>query len=111
MTALAPADRDEITAYLVVFATLLALTIATVILWRLQLPEAVAIGVAMAIAALKATLVAAFFMHLKSERRMVHAPLVLTAVLFLALILLVLWTEADHLAGTQFTGAFGRPVR
>lgn len=110
MTSLSRADRDEITAYLVVFATLLALTMATVILWRLHLPEAVAIGVAIAIAVLKATLVAAFFMHLKSERRMVYAPLTLTAVLFLALLVFVLWTEADHLAGTQVTGAFGRPV-
>ena len=39
---------------------------------------------------------------------MVFWPLGLTAVVFLALIAFALWTEADHLFGTRFTGAFGK---
>jgi hypothetical protein len=38
---------------------------------------------------------------------MVYWSLGLTAFLFVALIAFVLWTEADHLFGTRFTGAFG----
>src|SRR4051812_19259374 len=100
----------EVTGYLVVFATLLALTLATVIVSRLHLPTVFAIGVAVAIAVVKATLVIIVFMHVKTERAMVHGPLVLTAVLCLALLLFVLWAEGDHLFGTTFGGAFeGRP--
>jgi caa(3)-type oxidase subunit IV len=62
--------------------------------------------VALAIAAGKAALVAAFFMHLRGERAMIHWTLGLSAFLFLALIAFLLWTEADHLFGTRFTGAF-----
>jgi hypothetical protein len=36
----------------------------------------------------------------------VYWPLGLTAVFFVALIGFILWTEADHLTGTRFTGAF-----
>jgi caa(3)-type oxidase subunit IV len=96
----------EVTGYLVVFATLLALTMATVIVSRLHLPTMAAIGVAVAIAVVKASLVAMVFMHLKTERTMVHGPLLLTAILFVALLLFVLWTEGDHLFGTTFGGAF-----
>ena len=111
MTETRASLSSEVTGYFVVFATLLALTMATVIMSRLHLPGVMAITVAMAIAVLKASLVAMFFMHLKSERSMVYAPLVLTAALFLALILFVLWSEGDHLFGTSFSGAFDGPTR
>jgi hypothetical protein len=45
-------------------------------------------------------------MHLSSERPVVYWSLGLTAVLFVALIAFVLWTEADHLFGTEFRGPF-----
>jgi cytochrome c oxidase subunit 4 len=98
----------EVRAYMVVFGTLLLLTLITVGVSYLALPHIQTVFVALGIAVTKATLVALFFMHLKRERAMVYWPLALTATLFLALIAFVLWTEGDHLFGTRFTGAFGK---
>jgi cytochrome c oxidase subunit 4 len=93
-------------SYLVVFGALLLLTIATVAVSYVRMPMAPTVVVAIAIATVKATLVAMFFMHLKGERPMVYWPLGLTAVLFVALFAFVLWSEADHLFGTRFGDAF-----
>ncbi|HEX5108534.1 MAG TPA: cytochrome C oxidase subunit IV family protein [Vicinamibacterales bacterium] len=97
----------EVRGYLAVLGALLLLTLITVGVSYLRLPEAPAVLVALTIALGKAALVAMFFMHLKSEKPMVFWPLGLTAVVFVALIAFALWTEADHLFGTRFTGAFG----
>jgi cytochrome c oxidase subunit 4 len=103
-----PAEHEpvKVSRYLAVFGALLVLTLITVGVSHLHLPITTGVVVALAIATLKAGLVAMFFMHLKGERPMVFGPLALTAVLFFALILFVLWTEGDHLFGTRFTGAF-----
>ena len=96
----------EVRRYMAVFGALLLLTLATVGVSYLHLASTAAIVVAIAIALLKGSLVAMFFMHLRSERAMVYWPLGLSAVLFLALITFVLWAEADHLFGTRFIGPF-----
>ena len=97
----------NIRGYLMVFATLLVLTVVTVAVASLNLSEGTTVLVAVSIATIKATLVAMFFMHLKSEKPMVFWPLGLTAVLFAALFAFLLWTEGDHLFGTKFSDAFG----
>jgi cytochrome c oxidase subunit IV len=97
----------EVRRYLAVFAALLVLTMVTVGASYVHLPPTPTMMVALAIAALKAALVGLFFMHLKSERPMIYWSLGLTAVLFVALIAFIFWTEGDHLFGTRFTGAFG----
>ena len=89
------------TKYLAVFGALLALTLLTVFVSSLQLSEQSTVAVALTIAAIKATLVALFFMHLKGERPMVFWPLALTAFLFVALLAFVLWSEADHIVGPR----------
>ena len=55
--------------YFSVFGALLVLTVATIGVSHLALPEPWAIIVAMIVALMKATLVAAFFMHLKYEEQ------------------------------------------
>ena len=52
---------------------------------------------ALIIAAMKGSMVAAVFMHLSHEKRFVYATLVLTAVFFLGLLLLPLFTSLDSL--------------
>ena len=99
----------EVRGYLAVFGALLVLTVITVGVSYLHLPEGPAVLVALAIALGKAALVAMFFMHLKGEKPLVFWSLGLTAFLFVALIAFVFWTEADHLFGTRFTGAFEGP--
>jgi len=97
----------NVRGYLMVFATLMVLTIITVAVASLNLSEGTTVLVAVSIATIKAALVAMFFMHLKSEKPMVFWPLGLTAVLFAALFAFLLWTEGDHLFGTKFSDAFG----
>ena len=97
----------NVRGYLMVFATLMVLTVVTVAVASLNLSEGTTVLVAVAIATIKATLVAMFFMHLKGEKPMVFWSLGLTAVLFAALFAFLLWSEGDHLFGTTFGDAFG----
>jgi cytochrome c oxidase subunit 4 len=89
-----------------VFGALLVLTVATVGVSYLRLPETPAVIVGISIALVKAALVAMYFMHLKGEKPMVYWPLGLTAFLFVGLIAGLLLSEGDHLFGTQFDDAF-----
>jgi cytochrome c oxidase subunit 4 len=96
----------QVRGYMVVFGALLVLTIATVAVSYLRLPETPAVIVGISIALVKAALVAMYFMHLKGEKPMVYWPLGLTAFLFVGLIAGLLLSEGDHLFGTQFGDAF-----
>ena len=91
-------------SYIIVFAALLALTLATVAVSSLELPAGSTIALALTIAGAKATLVAIFFMHLTSEKPMIYWPLALTAFLFVALLAFVLWSEMDHIVGPSVGG-------
>jgi cytochrome c oxidase subunit 4 len=97
---------SEIRRSLVVLAALLVLTMLTLASSSLSLPSSVTIVLGLAIAAAKGALVALFFMHLSSERALVYVALSFTAVFALALFALTLWSEADHVAGTEFTHPF-----
>ena len=97
----------DVRGYIAVFGALLVLTLVTVGVSYLSLPFTPTVLVALAIASVKAALVAMFFMHLKGERPMVYWPLGLTAVLVVGLFASILWGEADHLFGTRFDDAFG----
>jgi cytochrome c oxidase subunit 4 len=68
--------------YLMVFAALAVLTVITVLISRVDVNRPLAIGIALAIATLKATLVAGYFMHLLHERKFIYGVLVLTLFLF-----------------------------
>ena len=85
----------HVKAYIRVFAALAILTIVTVAASRVHFPGAGNIVVALVIAAVKASLVAAIFMHLKWEKSpSIWWVLAVCAVFFLALIFLpVLTTE------------------
>jgi cytochrome c oxidase subunit IV len=76
------AIRKEIRKYMMVFGALAVLTIITVAISRLHLPTWQAIALGLAVATVKGTLVAAFFMHLLSERKLIYAVLVLTVFFF-----------------------------
>jgi cytochrome c oxidase subunit 4 len=101
-----PAAAVDVRPYLAVFGALIVLTLVTVAASYLDLSTTPTVTLALGIASGKAALVGLFFMHLNHERPLIYWSLGLTAVLFLALIGFVLWTEADHLFGTRFTGAF-----
>ena len=93
-------DR-HVRTYLTVFGALLTLTLATVGAWYfLHLPLGMTIALALFIAVVKGSLVACFFMHLISERKLIIYILALTAVFFLALLLLPMVTSQADTVGS-----------
>lgn len=84
------AHAHEGLSYRTVFLTLLVLTAATVGAYAIDFGHVGGIVVAMAIASLKATLVALYFMHLRFEVRSIYivvgVPLVLTLILVVTLV-------------------------
>jgi cytochrome c oxidase subunit IV len=83
------ADIDRhVKVYITVFVALMALTIITVAVSRFHLPLRIAVTVALLVATIKGSLVACYFMHLISEKKLIYAVLVLTAVFFIALLAL-----------------------
>ena len=78
--------------YLIIFGILAILTVVTVLANRLDVPKPMAMAIGLGIALVKASLVAAYFMHLISERRLVYAVLVLTVFFFGVL----LWGPWHH---------------
>ena len=90
------ADLDKhVRAYILVFVSLMVLTVVTVAVTYLHLPVKAAIVVALLIATVKGSLVACYFMHLISEKKLIYAVLALTVVFFFVLLLLPYWTAAD----------------
>ena len=78
--------KKHVRVYIAVFAALAVLTIVTVAVSYLHLPTPQAVLVALTVAAVKGSLVAAYFMHLVSERKIIFSILLLTA-FFLAVLL------------------------
>ena len=90
------ADIDKhVRIYITVFVALMVLTIITVAIARVHLPVPIAVTVAMIVAGIKGTLVACYFMHLISERKLIYAVLALTAAFFIALLALPVLTHHD----------------
>lgn len=85
--------RKHVKIYVSVFAALAFLTLVTVAVSYLKLPTAQAVLVALIIAMIKGSLVAAFFMHLISEKQIIYYLLALTLVFFLFLMLLPAMTS------------------
>jgi cytochrome c oxidase subunit 4 len=77
--------RKQTRAYVGVFVTLMVLTILTVAVSYFHMPVALAILVALAIASFKGSLVAAVFMHLSHERKVIYWVLLLTVLFFIML--------------------------
>ena len=55
----------------------------------------IAVSVALLVATVKGTLVACYFMHLISEKKLIYAVLAITAVFFLALLALPAMTVSN----------------
>jgi cytochrome c oxidase subunit 4 len=87
-------DR-QVRTYIIIFATLMALTFVTVAISRLHLPVPAAVALALIVASIKGGLVAAYFMHLVSERKLIYWVLWFTVSCFIAVLLLPLWSHFD----------------
>jgi cytochrome c oxidase subunit IV len=90
------ADIDtHVRIYITVFVALMVLTIVTVAISRFHLPAPIAITVALVVAVIKGSLVACYFMHLISEKKLIYAVLALTAAFFIVLLALPVLTVHD----------------
>ncbi len=96
MTSDHAADIDRhVRVYIIVFLTLMVLTVVTVAVSYLDLPVAMAVTLALLVATVKGSLVACYFMHLISEKKLIYAVLVLTVVFFVALLALPVLTHSN----------------
>jgi len=94
--------KAEVRKYWGVFAALLVLTVVTVGVSYLHFGLAVAIIVALAIAVFKGSLVACFFMHLISERKIVLVLLACVVITFICMILIFYASYFDLPQGAKY---------
>jgi cytochrome c oxidase subunit 4 len=92
-------DHDMVSHKKVYWAVGTALLVGTVVTvlareWEFN-SAALTISVALFIASIKAFLVAGYFMHLISEKKTIYLTLVTTAVFFVGMIGLIMWSDAD----------------
>jgi caa(3)-type oxidase subunit IV len=105
--------KRHIKVYIAVFCALLAGTLATVAAWKWGhfSTLSLTIAVALFIACVKAFLVAAFFMHLISERKAIYAILATTVIFFAGMMYITAWSHGQTPRGTEFSGApFAQPI-
>jgi len=91
-----PAEiKKSVRRYLMIGAALYAFTVITVAANRVHLAVPVAITIALIIASIKGSMVAAVFMHLSHEKKWIYGALVLTVAFFLVLLALPVFTTHD----------------
>ena len=91
--------KRETRVYRNVFFALAAFTAVTVAISYLHVSFALALTLALLVATIKGSLVACYFMHLISERKLIYPVLLITAGFFLVLMLLPLGTVLDTTGG------------
>jgi cytochrome c oxidase subunit 4 len=92
--------NKHIRQYILVFVALMVLTVITVAVASLDVSTATAVAIALFIATIKGSLVACFFMHLISEKKLIYWVLALTFLFFLVLLFLPFMTSAwDQVGG------------
>lgn len=82
--------RKHVRVYMIVFGSLAVLTVVTVAVGYIHLPITQALVVALAIAIVKGSLVAMYFMHLISEKKVIYVTLALTVAFLLFMFALVI---------------------
>ena len=90
--------QKHVKVYYAVFAALAVLTVVTVVVSYIEFGVLAAVGVGLAIAIVKGTLVALFFMHLSNERRWIYGTLILSAVFFFFVLLVPMFVYKGSMA-------------
>lgn len=91
--------KKHVRIYIAVFGALAALTVITVAVAYLHLSIVPALIVALFIASIKGSLVAAYFMHLISEKKVIFTLLIVTAIFLLGLFILTISSFHDQIGG------------
>ena len=88
--------QKTIKKYFTVGAVLFGGTVLTVAMYYVHIPSvAITIAVALLIATIKAGFVAAVFMHLSDERKMIYGVLICTVFFLIGLMGLTIWAMHD----------------
>ncbi len=103
--------KKDVKKYLIIFGALIVGTIVTVLANEIDFTKyihdhgtaaSVTIAVALFIACIKGFLVAGYFMHLMSERKMIYCILAFTVFFFAGLMYLTIWSmEPQNLIHTK----------
>jgi cytochrome c oxidase subunit 4 len=91
------AIKKSVRGYMTIGATLLLFTAITVAANKVHLAVPIAVTVALIIATMKGSMVAAVFMHLSHERKWIYGSLLLTVVFFAVLMSIPLFTTMDNI--------------
>ena len=91
------AIKKSVRSYWMIGAALFVFTVITVAVNQVHLAVPLAITVALIIATLKGSMVAAVFMHLSHEKKWIYGALVLTVVGFLILMSVPFFTVHDSI--------------
>ena len=89
------AIKQSVRTYMKVGAALFVGTVITVAANQVHLAVPLAITVALIIASVKGSLVAAVFMHLSNEKKWIYGSLILTVAFFLVLMAVPMFTIMD----------------
>ena len=89
--------QKKVRTYFSIGAALLVFTGITVAANQVHLVMPIAITVALVIACMKGSMVAAVFMHLSHERKWIYGSLLLTVVFFIVLMTIPIFTTMDSI--------------
>lgn len=93
------ADIDKhVRTYIMVFVALMVLTVITVAVSYLDLSTGPAVALALLVALVKGSLVACYFMHLISEKKLIYTVLIFTVIFFIAVLLGPVLTNMDEIS-------------
>ena len=93
----AAAVKKSVRGYMTVGAILLVFTAITVAANQFHFAVPVAVTIALIIATMKGSMVAAVFMHLSHERKWIYGALLLTVAFFVVLMCIPLFTTMDNI--------------
>jgi cytochrome c oxidase subunit 4 len=101
-------SAPNIRKYLMIGAALLVFTVITVAANQVHLAVPLAITVALIIAIMKGSMVAAVFMHLSDEKKWIYGALILTVAFFIVLMTLPILTTKDTIGTHQAPFSVGK---
>jgi caa(3)-type oxidase subunit IV len=93
--------RASVRKYMMIGAALLVFTVITVAVNQVHLAVPLAITVALIIACMKGSMVAAVFMHLSNEKKWIYGALILTVIGFVILMTVPMFTVHDSIGTPQ----------
>jgi cytochrome c oxidase subunit 4 len=91
------AIKKSVRGYMTVGAILLVFTAITVAANQFHFAVPVAVTIALIIATMKGSMVAAVFMHLSHERKWIYGALLLTVAFFVVLMCIPIFTTMDNI--------------